>query len=136
MSCAINEDLKKEWQEYLDQTKNHVQLVRTIFERVGLDPETDTPGRKVVRHLGESLVKAMKMAKSAGKPAAAQLVAAECVVLAETKDHLRTRIIMSCLSLPLLQSNGVVPIPMEAIGNEIHQGQFVVADLETGWIRT
>jgi len=55
---------------------------------VGLDPETDTPGRQVVRHIGESLVKAMEMAKSAGKPEAAQLVAAECVVLAETKDHL------------------------------------------------
>ena len=65
-----------------------MQVVRTIFEKVGLDPETDTPGRKVVRHIGESLVKAMEMAKSAGKPEAAQLVAAECVVLAETKDHL------------------------------------------------
>jgi len=68
LSCAVNKDLKKEWQEYLDQTKNHVQVVRTIFEKVGLDPETDTPGRKVVRHIGESLVKAMEMAKSAGKP--------------------------------------------------------------------
>lgn len=88
LRCAVNRDLKKEWQEYLDQTKNHVQIVRAIFEKVGLDPETETPGRKVVRHIGESLVKAMEMAKSAGKPEAAQLVAAECVVLAEIKDHL------------------------------------------------
>ena len=93
LSCAVNEDLKKEWQEYLDQTKNHVQIVRTIFERVGLDPQTDTPGRKVVRHIGESLVRAMEMAKSASKPEAAQLVAAECVVLAETKDHLNWELI-------------------------------------------
>jgi hypothetical protein len=89
----VNEDLKKEWQEYLDQTKNHVQVVRTICERVGLDPETETPGRQVVRHIGESLVKAMEMAKGAGKPEAAQLVAAECVVLAETKDHLNWALI-------------------------------------------
>lgn len=33
------------------------------------------------------------MAKSAGKPEAAQLVAAECVVLAETKDHLNWELI-------------------------------------------
>ncbi len=59
----------------------------TVFEQLGLDPETQTPGREVVRHLGESLVKAMKMAVSAGDPDAAQLVATECVVLAETKDH-------------------------------------------------
>jgi len=93
VSCAVNEDLKKEWQEYLEQTKNHVQVVRTLFESVGLDPETETPGRQVVRHIGESLVKAMKMAKSDGQPEAAQLVAAECVVLAETKDHLNWELI-------------------------------------------
>ena len=93
VSCALNADLKKEWQEYLEQTRHHVQVVRTICERVGLDPDTDTPGRQVVRHLGESLVKAMEMAKSAGRPEAAQVVAAECVVLAETKDHLNWELI-------------------------------------------
>jgi hypothetical protein len=41
-----------------------------------------------VRHIGESLVAAMKMAKSGGEPEAAELVACECVVFAETKDHL------------------------------------------------
>jgi hypothetical protein len=35
----------------------------------------------------ESLVEAMKMALKANNPQAAQLVAAECVVMAETKDH-------------------------------------------------
>ncbi len=93
LGCAVNEELKKEWQEYLDQTQNHVEIVRGIFEKTGLNPETDTPGRRVVRHIGESLVKAMEMAKSAGKPEAAQLVAAECVVLAETKDHLNWELI-------------------------------------------
>jgi len=93
LTCAVNKDLKKEWQEYLDQTKHHVEIVRGVFERVGLDPETETPGRKVVRHIGESLVKAMEMAKNAGNPEAAQLVAAECVVLAETKDHLNLELI-------------------------------------------
>ena len=93
LTCAVNPDLKKEWKEYLDQTKHHVEIVRGVFEKRGLDPETETPGRKVVRHIGASLVKAMEMAKSAGKPAAAQLVAAECVVLAETKDHLNWELI-------------------------------------------
>ena len=93
VSCAVNEDLKKEWQEYLDQTKNHVQVVRTLFDKIGLDPDTDTPGRQVVRYIGESLVEAIEMAKRAGKPKAAQVVAAECVVLAETKDHLNWELI-------------------------------------------
>ncbi len=87
VSCAINEDLKKEWKEYLEETRTHQRVLLTVFEQLGLDPETQSPGRAVVRHLGESLVKAMKMAISEGDPAAAQLVATECVVLAETKDH-------------------------------------------------
>ena len=40
----------------------------------------------MVRHTGKSLVKAMEMALQSGNKAAAQLVVAESVVLAETKD--------------------------------------------------
>ena len=47
----------------------------------------------MVRHIGQSLVKAMEMALDAGKPEAAQVVAAECIVLAETKDHLNWELI-------------------------------------------
>ena len=88
ITCAINEDLKKEWQEYLEQTENHVQILEETMETLGLDPEAETPGRLVVRHIGQSLVKAMEMALKSAEPAAAQLVAAECVTHAETKDHL------------------------------------------------
>lgn len=86
--CATNDDLKKEWKKYLGQTENHVEVVRELMGELGLDPSIETPGRRVVRHTGESLVKAMEMALTEGEPEAAQIVAAECVVLAETKDHL------------------------------------------------
>jgi rubrerythrin len=88
VQCAVNEDLKKEWREYLEQTTNHVEKMRDVLESLGLDPETETPGRRIVRHLGESLVTAMEMARKNGEPQAAELVAAECIALAETKDHL------------------------------------------------
>jgi len=86
--CAVNEDLKEEWEKYLEQTEHHVEIVEGLFETFGLDTETETPGRLVVRHIGESLVKAMQMALDAGNADAAQMVAAECIALAETKDHL------------------------------------------------
>ena len=86
--CAQNDDLKKEWKKYLQQTETHVEVVEEIFAALGLDPQAETPGRAVVRHIGESLVQAMEMALSSGPPEGAQLVAAECVVLAETKDHM------------------------------------------------
>ena len=41
----------------------------------------------MVAHLGQSLVAAIEMEIENAEPAAAELVAAECVVLAETKDH-------------------------------------------------
>ena len=85
--CAVNTDVKREWQKYLEQTREHETIFLDLFKKMGLDPATDTPGRQIVRHKGESLVEAMKMAMKAGKPEAAQLVAAECVVTAETKDH-------------------------------------------------
>jgi hypothetical protein len=53
-----------------------------------LDAEEQTPGRKIVHDLGLALVSAMEAALGAGDPAAAQIVAGECVVLAETKDHM------------------------------------------------
>ena len=87
LKCVENEDLKEEWEEYLEQTKNHVQIVQNVLTRLGLDPKEETPGRQVVRHIGEALVESMEMALSEGQPGAAQLVATEAVVLAETKDH-------------------------------------------------
>jgi hypothetical protein len=88
LRCAVNADLKQEWNEYLEQTKEHVQIVSDILRGMDLDLEAETPGRKVVRHIGVSLVKAMEMALRGPDPSAAQIVAAECVTLAETKDHL------------------------------------------------
>lgn len=85
--CAVNENLKEEWEKYLEQTRTHERMVRTLLETMGLDPAKETPGRQIVRHKGESLVEAMKMALKGDNPQAAQLVASECVVTAETKDH-------------------------------------------------
>lgn len=96
LRCVENEDLKEEWEEYLEQTQNHVEIVQNVMNGLGIDINTETPGRKVVRHIGESLVQAMEMALSSGEPGAAQIVAAECVVLAETKDHLNWTLIGEC----------------------------------------
>src|SRR4030095_11680327 len=52
-----------------------------------------TTGRSPFRHIVDSLDEAMEMALDAGKPEAAQVVACECVVLAETKDHLNWELI-------------------------------------------
>ena len=93
LRCVENKELKEEWEEYLDQTKKHVEIVKDVMDTLGLDPKKETPGRKVVRHIGQSLVKAMEMALDSADKSAAEIVAAESVVLAETKDHLNWQLI-------------------------------------------
>ncbi len=87
VQAAVNPDLRQEWEEYLEQTRHHEQVLLGVFETFGLDPEEASPGRAVVAHLGQGLVQAIEMAMADAPPEAAELVAAECVVLAETKDH-------------------------------------------------
>lgn len=86
--CVLREDLQAEWKKYLEQTRRHHEIVRALLEEEGLDPEDDTPGRDVVRGIGAALVSSMERALEYAPKEMAQIVAAECVVLAETKDHL------------------------------------------------
>jgi len=96
LKCAIQAGLKKEWTKYLEETRGHVTALEGACSALGIDPSRETPGRGVVRHIGSALVQAMELALSAGTPAAAELVACECVVLAETKDHLDWELIKKC----------------------------------------
>ncbi len=93
IQSAQNDDLRKEWKEYLDETRTHEQVLLNVFAELGIDPEEQSPGRAVVAHQGESLVKAIQMARANASPVAAELVAGECVVLAETKDHMNWELI-------------------------------------------
>ncbi len=131
LRCALNDDLVKEWQEYLDQTTRHEAIMRTVFETVGLDPSADTPGRKVVRHIGESLVVAMEMALAAGPPEAAQLVAGECVVLAETKDHLNWELIGTAAE----QATGSMAKALDEAYSEVEDEEDEHLYHSTGWTR-
>jgi hypothetical protein len=96
IECALNDDLREEWHEYLAQTEKHVEILTTACSALGLDPGEMTPGCQVVHHTGKALVTAMKMALAAGDPPAAELVACDCVVLAETKDHANWQLIGEC----------------------------------------
>ena len=93
IAAAVDSDLRNEWTKYLEQTKHHQAVLFGVFEELELDSRASTPGRDVVRHLGKSLVQAIEKASKEGSEEAAQLVAGECVVLAETKDHLNWELI-------------------------------------------
>ena len=131
IQCAVNDDLKEEWQKYLDQTQKHEQVVRGLFEKFGLDAEAETPGRSVVRHIGASLVKAMQMAREAGEPNAAQIVAAECVVEAETKDHLNWELLAQVAEKSKGDDRKILRDALDQVENEEDEHLYHT----TGWSR-
>jgi hypothetical protein len=88
IELAVNRDLRREFTEYLTETREHVRLVTRLLRAMSLDPERETPGRKSVRFMGEALVELMETAEAAGDAVAAERVACEAVVQAETKDQL------------------------------------------------
>ncbi len=95
LECVINDDLREEWEKYLEQTQHHVEVLTRVHGTWAGSGEM-TPGCLIVHENGKALVIAMKRALAAADPAAAQLVACECVVLAETKDHADWELIGAC----------------------------------------
>ena len=131
LKCAINEDLTEEWTKYLEQTQNHVTVLMQVLTALGLNPDQETPGRNVVRFSGLSLVRTMEVALLAGKPMAAQIVAAECVVLAETKDHMNWELLgIASESLPATERDVI----SNAV-NEIEEEEDEHLYHSRGWAR-
>jgi hypothetical protein len=87
LQCAVHPTLKLEWREYLRHTENHERVLRDLCEKLGLDQNKETPGRLILRGRINAMVTAMEAAIAEGDEMLAQLVAAECIVDAETKDH-------------------------------------------------
>ena len=131
LKCVVNADLKKEWGEYLDQTRDHERIVLELMDKLGIDPGKDTPGRLVVRHIGESLVEAMEMALDGAPPEAAQLVACECVVEAETKDHLNWELIHEIAE----KSKGEQRDALKAAYEQVEEQEDEHLYHSTGWCR-
>jgi len=38
LKCVVNEHLKGEWEEYLEQTRKHEQVVLEVWKRLGSIP--------------------------------------------------------------------------------------------------
>jgi len=93
LKCAVNEDLKEEWEKYREETEHHVEVLQNVFAQMQLDPEEESPGRKITRDKGQALVAAMESALGTGDKEMAQVVAAESVTMAELVDHLNWELI-------------------------------------------
>ena len=133
LSCAQNEDLKGEWEKYLEHTQKHERVLLKVFEDLGLDPETVTPGREVVAHIGQSLVTAMKRATARGSAETAQLVAGECVLLAETKNHQNWELIGHLAGTGKGEETGTLRAAFEAVEQEEHYHLYHTEGFSREW---
>ena len=93
LKCVQNEDLKEEWEKYLEETEKHVQVLHDVCLQMNLDPEEQTPGRKITHDIGASLVAAMEAALGTGDKEMAECVACEMVTHAEMTDHFNWQLI-------------------------------------------
>lgn len=131
LQCALNPELRSEWTKYLAQTERHAVIARDLLDKLGLDPDAEIPARLICRHDGEGLVNAMLEAMGSGTPAEAQLVAAECVVKAETKDHLN----WALLNLLAKKTKGAHADAMKAACELVEKEEDHHLYHSTGWAR-
>ncbi len=118
-------------EKYHGQTMRHVELVAGVLNAFGLDPAQRTPGRRVVRHIGISLVKAIEMAITEGPPEAEEPVAAECVTLAETKDYFNWELIGEAAK----RAKGDGPKALKAAFAEVEEQEDEHLYHTTAWAR-
>jgi rubrerythrin len=131
LRCVVNPELKHEWEKYLKETQTHVAALQGVCEALSIDAAKETPGRVIVRHNGAALVAAMKLALNGGNPEAAQLVACECVVLAETKDHLDWQLLGKCAE----HLTGAAAAAIKAAYDEIEDQEDEHLYHTKGWCR-
>jgi rubrerythrin len=131
LKCVVNDDLQEEWEKYLEQTRNHERVLLDVFAKLSLNSDEDSPGRRVVKQLGGALVQAMQSALKAGDRAAAELVACECVVLAETKDHADWELIKKCAE----HSTGEQRKVLTAAADEVEDQEDEHLYHSKGWCR-
>lgn len=131
LKCAQDEELREEWLKYLAQTEEHVEKLQDACRSLGIDPDLETPGRKAVRCIGKALVQTMCGALGDDDPAAVELVAAECVTLAETKDHLN----WSLLAEVVKTKGGELASALETTCTEIEAEEDEHLYHMQGWTR-
>ncbi|MBI0325599.1 hypothetical protein [Burkholderia plantarii] len=88
LACATRDELGDEWRAHRDAARRRAQLLGTAFDALGLDADTTSRGRTAAAALGKSLLEVIAYAAQGDDRAAAERVAAECVLLVETKDQL------------------------------------------------
>lgn len=131
LEAALHDELRDEWLKYLAQTEKHVGILANTCQSLGIDPGEMTPSCQIVHNQGRALVIAIKNALAANNPVAAELIACECVLLAETKDHADWELISKCAEA----AEGEVATALKSACDEVEEEEDKHLYHTQGWAR-
>lgn len=131
LEAATDPNLRQEWIKYLAQTERHVGVLAKAAVALGLDPGELTPACQIVHNNGRALVIAIKAALAANDPEAAQLIACDSVLLAETKDHANWELLRACAN----QLGGDVAAALKVACDEVEEEEDRHLYHTQGWAR-
>ena len=87
LRCAVTSELRDEWDQNLSRTVRNERMLAEVCDVMDIDPDEETPDRQIVRQVGSFLVSAMREALENANPETAELIACECVVVAEARRY-------------------------------------------------
>ncbi len=126
LECGLHEDLKRDWESARKHAHEHEKILIQVCAELGIDPETPTPARAHIEETAASLVGAMQAGIEAGDPAGAQLLACDCVIVAETEAYLTWQLLGNAAR--------------ELTGPAANALQIVIGDIDgnggRGWYRS
>jgi len=85
LRCAMAHELREEWDQNLSRTLRNERMLAEVCDVMDIDPDEETADRRIVRQVGNFLVDTMHEALANSPAETAELIACECVVLAEAR---------------------------------------------------
>lgn len=131
LEATVEPQLREEWTKYLAQTERHVGILAKVCASLGLDPGEITPSCQIVHENGRALVIAIKAGLAASNPIAAQLIACDSVLLAETKDHANWELLRQCAN----QLEGEVAAALKEACDQVEEEEDRHLYHTQGWAR-
>ncbi|MBL8951979.1 MAG: hypothetical protein JNK82_14445 [Myxococcaceae bacterium] len=104
LTSVVNHGLREEWSEHLEATRQQVELLKRVCWALRIDATNDTPSRLIIRENGNALISTIQAAKRDADAPAAQLLACETVVIAETMIQTAWQVLTRCA--PLVKGDG------------------------------
>lgn len=98
IEAALDENVRTESRRCLEAACWRKEVLTATCRQRGVDPDQSSPAREILALHRASLVRAIMMAVANGDPEAAQVVAAECVLLADMKKHLDWDLVRDAVS--------------------------------------